>query len=183
MDDIAAKTRQKFIAKRALPSSAMRSQGEGTLGEVREYCQDLDLGTFEVTSERLFLVELDQATEDLSGRLCPKNWGAARKALNLFLRDVMYDACLPVHHKLEGSLLCWLELPLDSRSVRFIKSEGKAIAKQDGTCKLPLAPKGKFTIRDLVKPQSNQLQKYASVVASHKGYKRVELDEEAWGGK
>jgi hypothetical protein len=42
-----------------------------------------------------------------------KNWGAARKALNLVLRDILYNQYLQREYGF-NRIGKWLELPLDS---------------------------------------------------------------------
>ena len=66
------------------------------------------------TRRQRFQSRLNVATRRLKDRL-PKgarNWGAARKALNIFLRDVLYNHYLRSRHHLDR-LEEWLEVPLD----------------------------------------------------------------------
>lgn len=102
-------------AEAAVGPSALRNQGaSGVIRVVREYFKRLDLRTFSVSDERDFMQRLDAASDALRERF-PKgarNWGAARKALNLFLRDAFYGTFLSKHYHLE-KIEPWLEIPLD----------------------------------------------------------------------
>jgi hypothetical protein len=68
-----------------------------------------------------FSKELDRVTKRVQKQL-PKGakWGTARKALNIFLRDVLYNTYLAREFRF-GHLEHWLELPLDSYTVGHLK--------------------------------------------------------------
>jgi hypothetical protein len=107
---------QKRVAETAVGPSALRNQGnEGVVSQTREHLKTLDLATFVKPSERRFRAVLDRETEALRRSLPAraKHWGTARKALNLFLRDVLYHRYLCDHYRF-SRIEDWLEVPLDS---------------------------------------------------------------------
>ena len=53
-----------------------------------------------------------------------RSWGAARKALNIFLRDVLYNHYLRSHHGLDR-LEDWLEVPLDRDVAVALRAESE----------------------------------------------------------
>ncbi len=113
---------------------------------------------------------LDRQTEFLlddfpiSGR----PWGAARKAINLFLRDTLYNQYLCRRfgfHKLES----WLEVPLDSASARGLKlAAGRGV--------LPRWP----GLKHLGPAVSEEFQEFATGHARTIGLERVHLDMYLW---
>jgi hypothetical protein len=101
-----------------------------------------------------------------------ENWGAARKAINVFLENAFYDRFLTRKYKLER-LEDFLELPPDSNVMRGLKEDG---ADLDACKRLPRH----ISIRDL-KPKDNEaIQKCAKEVAKRKGIARIYLDLEYW---
>jgi hypothetical protein len=85
---------QKFTAVSAVGVSALRGQGAGVIGRIREKLGALDLSQFKSHKDAsVFSSWLDNVTEGLA-RDCRVKWGAARKALNLFLRDCLYSKYL-----------------------------------------------------------------------------------------
>jgi len=106
---------RKRVAESAVGASALRNQGsEGVVRRAREYLKTLDLASFVLPSEGEFRAALDRETEGLRKWLPAQaqHWGAARKALNLFLRDVLYHRYLCSHYRFE-EIEGWLEVPLD----------------------------------------------------------------------
>jgi hypothetical protein len=108
---------QRHVAQLAANGSSLRNQGApGVVAAARLFLADLDLGRFIAGDETTFAAALDRATEDLQ-RTFPegaRNWGAARKVLNLFLRDCLYHTYLAGAYGLRR-LRYWLEVPLDSQ--------------------------------------------------------------------
>jgi hypothetical protein len=82
---------QKRVAGIAINSSSLRRQGPaGTIPAARAFCAKLDLRRAPA-SENSFREWLDDKTQQLMIQLPVRaqgNWGAARKVLNIFLRDV-----------------------------------------------------------------------------------------------
>jgi hypothetical protein len=106
---------QARVAEGAIGPSAMRNQGNtGVVRRARQYLAVMNLSDFSSFTESLFQRALDKHTEQLRRRLPARarHWGTARKALNLFLRDVLYHRYLSKHYKFQR-VERWLELPLD----------------------------------------------------------------------
>src|SRR5712691_5811356 len=97
---------------------------KGTISAAREYLAGLDLTRFRASSEKEFRSSLNQATRRFLDYLPrgAKHWGAARKFLNIFLRNVVYNRFLCDHYRLLR-LEPWLELPLDSQVAKGLRGE------------------------------------------------------------
>lgn len=158
-------------AEAAVGPSALRNQGApGVIRVAREYFKRLDLRTFAVSNERDFVRKLDAACDDLRKRF-PKgarNWGAARKALNLFLRDALYNTFLSKHYHLE-KIESWLEVPLDQYVAKGLHGdyEGTDLPKWNG-------------IKRLSPEDSMAYQRAAKLVAQKKNIARIHLDLLYW---
>ncbi len=118
-----------------------------------------------------FLIELDSLTDQLS-RTFPgdgkANWGAARKALNIFLATCVRDHRFMTHHRLRH-ISKELELPLDRYAIEFLR-----MVAQDEESQAAI---GKFKqIKKLKKPESDAIQNIAASVAKSLGCLRHELD-------
>lgn len=168
------RTMQNRIAETAVGPSALRNQGApGVVGVARNFFKELDLGRFAVASERVFIQRLNAATANLCKRFPrgARNWGAARKALNLFLRDALYNTFLSKHYHL-GRLEAWLEIPLD-RDVAaglYSDSHGDRLPKWIGFKHL--------------KPEVSKIyQQAAKLVAKKQHIERVHLDLTYWRSK
>jgi len=140
------------------------------IGVARDYFKRLDLRMFAVASEKEFVQRLDTATENLRRRFPKeaKNWGAARKALNLFLRDTLYNTFLSKHYHLEKTEP-WLEIPLDQYVAAGLHRDyrGEDLPKWDG-------------IKRLTPENSVAFQRAAKLVAQEKGIARIHLDLFYW---
>lgn len=159
------------IAEAAVGPSALRNQGaSGVIRAAREYFKRLDLRTFAVSKERDFVRRLDAASDDLC-RKFPKgarHWGAARKAMNLFLRDALYNTFLSKHYHLEKTE-SWLEIPLDQYVAAGLHRDyhGTDLPRWDG-------------IKHLTPENSRAFQRAAKLVAQGKGMARIHLDLLYW---
>ncbi len=114
---------QVRVAEGAIGPSAMRNQGNRRVVHcARRYLAGVDLTSFVVHREAAFRRKLDWHTEHLRQRLPPraKHWGTARKALNLFLRDVLYHRYLCDAFRFDR-VEAWLEVPLDRYIARGIR--------------------------------------------------------------
>ncbi len=158
-------------AELAIGTSTLRNQGApGVVSAAREFLKELDLDLFRVRNRDSFHARLSAATRRLKGRL-PKrarNWGAARKALNIFLRDALYNHYLRSRHGLER-LEEWLEVPLDRDVATALRRETQGAS----------LPRWK-TIKRLTPKISRRYQAVAQVVARRKGTQRVHLDLYYW---
>ncbi len=108
---------QDRIAELAIGPSTLRNQGaKNVVGRARSFLKRIELKDFGKASRTAFYTRLDQDTLLLKRYFPPgaRNWGAARKAINIFLRDVLYNSYLSsVYHFVR--LEKWLEVPLESR--------------------------------------------------------------------
>jgi hypothetical protein len=132
--------------------------------------KDLDLDSFRAKTEEGFHVRLDAETTRLVKRL-PKgarNWGTARKALNIFLRDVLYNHYLRSRHRFD-ELERWLEVPLDRDVATSLRREREGV---------DLPRWG--TIKGLTPEVNRRFQIVARYVAQRSGMERVHLDLRYW---
>jgi hypothetical protein len=99
---------------------------QGTLDCIRRFLkQDVDLAAISKNPQK-FNQTLDALTEDLR-RAMPhdaRHWGVARKCLNLFFRDALYNFYLRRAYDVE-KVERYLEIPLDS----YV---GRALRREDG---------------------------------------------------
>lgn len=166
-----SRTIQAKVAVSAIGASALRGQGApGVVEAARRFLGNLDLRRFSVRSKKAFLSALDKTTTDLLGSFPPKarHWGAARKALNLFLRDSLYNYYLREQFKPERSE-AWFEVPLDS-------AVAKGLSKWDESHVLPRWPK----LVRLDKETNNSYQAFALECAIKRNWARVHLDAYLW---
>ncbi len=138
----------------------------------RTFLAELDPGRFTVRAPGQFQARLDAATEALRDRF-PKgarNWGAARKAVNLFLRDVLYNTYLAKAYRM-ARVRPWLEVPLDSYVARGLAADpsGKDLPKWPG-------------VKHLRPAESLLYQKVAASIARRLSIARVDLDLWYWRG-
>lgn len=161
----------KRIAVLTIGPSALRNQGAaGVLEKARAYLTRLDPARFVVSEERQFKARLNGHTRALR-RTLPKEarrWGAARKALNLFLRDVSYNFYLARAYRM-ARVRQWLEVPLDASVAKGLRSDPLG-------ANLPRWP----GIKDLRPSQSARYQRVAAAIAKEKGIARVDLDLWYW---
>lgn len=144
----------------------------GTIGRVRSFLQQIALEDFVVDDAGVFRKQLDSQTASLQDR-AGVAWGAARKFLNIFLRDALYNRWMCAEFDL-GQIEHWLELPLDSHTAKGLRQAAKdypEIAQQ-----LKLWP----GVVNLTPELSNQYQRVASGVAALKQLARVHLDILYW---
>jgi hypothetical protein len=152
------------------PSSARRMGPRGTIAAARAFLIGLKLEKYQVTSETQFRRILNRETRAFLKRLSEKarHWGAARKWLNIFLRDAAYNRFLFDHYRLR-KLERWLEVPLDSQVA-------KGLRKEKGGDRLPRWE----TVIGLTPEVSREYQEFAALVAKRKGTCRVHLDLKYW---
>jgi hypothetical protein len=122
-DDQFHQDMQQYIAVTTIGTSTLRKQGaSGVIEAAQKYLAVVDLSAFSAGNENDFLAALNAQTEQLRTALPAgaQNWGAARKALNLFLRDICYNRFLGEHHGLAAAE-DWMEIPLDGVVARELK--------------------------------------------------------------
>lgn len=95
------------------------------------------------------------------------NWGAARKAINIFIRDCLYNLYLNKAYKL-SKVERWMEIPLD-------KDVGMSLYEDYSD----YLPRWK-TIKTLDLETSDMYQECASLTASEERVSRVHLDLIYW---
>lgn len=160
---------QKRLAETAIGPSTLRNQGsKGVVQIARDFLRAIDLRDFLRRNSNQYQNVLDKHTEELR-RSFPRNaqnWGAARKALNIFLRDSFYNRYLYDEFSL-GRLEFWLELPLD-------KYVGEALLTYDRTL-----PRWR-SIKYLTPRDSSRYQQAASRWAGEKNMARIHLDIWLW---
>jgi hypothetical protein len=159
-------------ARVAIGPSTLRGAGNtGAVEVTRRFLEQLDLRHFGTSSDRRYMEQLDEATLRLKRRL-PKgarHWGLARKSLNIFLRDCLYNVYLSDGYRLARAEPL-LELPLDSIT-------GKRLSElADGAL-----PRWE-TIKGLKRDRSDEFQEFAAVYAAKNGIARVHLDAFWWAG-
>jgi hypothetical protein len=159
------------VAQTAVGPSALRNQGgPNVVQRARRFLGRIDLNTFNVRAEARFRAQLDESTTELQSYLPQgaRNWGTARKALNLFLRDVAYAHYLRERYSFER-LEPWLEVPLDSLTAAGISRsrQGQAVPRWPGVKHLTLAV-------------SDIYQAAAARIALAEGIHRVHLDLTWW---
>ena len=163
---------KKFTSVTAVTVQALRRQGPGTIEHIQEYLNGLDLfQTKSIQSQDEFIYWLDKQTQALMTK-CKIRWGAARKALNLFLRACLYDKYLSTNFGLDR-LETWLEIPLDQVIAGELRRDMKKI---DGRCSLP----SWCGVSNLKEEKSKQFQDYARKMAARNGLAPVHLDVNLW---
>jgi hypothetical protein len=143
---------------------------EGTLKCIRNFIKDLDLTAISKTDPSHYTTTLDEQTKVFQQVLPSeaRHWGIARKCLNLFFRDALYNFYLRKQYgliKFEG----YLEIPLDSRVGKRLRCE------PEGT-ELPRWR----TVKGLTHEDSNKFQDVAAAVAKRCRTRRVHLDLVYW---
>ena len=165
---------QHRVSELAVGSSALRNQGAKEVIKIsREYFDSLKLTSFVKQNEIDFQRRLNYATNRLVNKLPEgaKNWGTARKAINLFLRDVLYNSYLNKNYSFR-KIEKYLEVPLDSFVVKGIKKNSKKNS----------LPKWKG-IKYLNHNESKIFQSKASEIAKKKKFAKVHLDLIYWRPK
>jgi|ERR1035437_6696945 hypothetical protein len=112
---------QSRIAQASIGPSSLRNQGKSQVIKIcRDFCSEsMNLSKYTL---KTFKTQLDKDTRRLLKKLGMKEtqWGTARKALNLFLRDVFYNKYLSPAYKME-MLEPLLEIPLDNQIAEKIQ--------------------------------------------------------------
>jgi hypothetical protein len=139
-----SKSMQQYLAITTVGPSTLRNQGsKGVINAVQEYLAKNNLCDFNQINESEYLNILNKKTEELkeiiinivdenkghknkqlNGR---QHWGAARKSLNLFLREIFFNKLLG--HKIEIKEE-WMEIPLDSFIAKALNKASKKFYKK-----------------------------------------------------
>jgi hypothetical protein len=170
----------KRLAEITIGNSALRNQGApGFVSITRKYLYEKikPKDFFErLGDEKKYRKYLDRHTTALS-RLYPtdtENWGAARKSLNLFFRELVYNKFLAEQYSIPknfskcNKLLSHLEVPLDSHVAEaIIERSDKSLPKWEA-------------IKALKQFESDLYQEEANAIAAREGVARVHLDLVFW---
>lgn len=168
-DDFLETMRQR-TAVVAVGPSALRGQGKGVLQATQNALKTINLLNISRDNETDFNLWLDEQTNIVLAALpvVNKPWGAARKAVNLFLRDLLYNRYLCKKFRIQ-EIEQWLEIPLDSAVTKGLK-------RKAGRGKLPSWP----GLKNMNKDVSVKFQEYANILAKETGMNRVHLDIYLW---
>lgn len=165
---------QKRAANGAVGASTIRGMAPaGTAKAIKGYLLGVDIKNVRARSESGFAKKLDAVTDGLVEALPPgsKHWGMARKCVNIFLRNCLYNRYLCSHYKLE-QLEEWLEIPLDSHV-------GKGLIAHSEKGILPKWGK----VIALTREQSDLYQRAALDLAKKERVCRVHLDDWLYRGE
>lgn len=165
----------KQAASSAVGSSTLRGQGvKDIVQNARKSLMKIEIGKYSrVPTENHFLRLLDEDTKKIMKSFpsgARKNWGAARKVINIFLRNLTYNKYTSKACKLDY-IEKWLEVPLDSY-----------VAK--GLCNTQIGIEHKLPrwhgIKRLNEGNSKKYQVVASRIAEKKRINKVDLDICYW---
>lgn len=171
MNDEFLKNIQNFIANSFTISTIRKMASKGALKRIQQFLKEIDLANLSKSNPTQYLAALDDLTAKLLRALPEpdrKKWGLARKCLNLFFRDALYNFYLREAYDL-GKLEAELEIPLDSHV-------GKELRKRDRA--LP----GWKSVIGLTPDQSAKFQESALKIARRENTYRVHLDVVYWRG-
>lgn len=162
---------QRYVANIAISGSTLRNQGAArVIDTARKYLANLDLGVLKKIDNSKYPDQLDEWTVELTQELPneAKNWGTARKAINVFMVQAFLNKSLATEYEL-GKFADVLETPLDSQAT-------KELRKLAGRGKLP-----RWTgIKSLTPESSAKYQEFASELAKKENLSRAYLDMILW---
>jgi hypothetical protein len=165
-----ARAIQSWVARVAVGPSTIRGYPKGTVEVARRFLRELRLRRFSNDDATRFGKELDRVTLELLAALPrrARRWGLARKMLNLYLRDCVYNAHLRAEYRL-GRLEGYCELPLDSVTAMQLRrvTHGRNLPRWPG-------------VGALHPGVSAQYQAAATQVARARRVRRVHLDVFWW---
>ena len=158
-------------ARVAVGASATRGQGPGVVRAAREFFSKIKLAPFATSDRRLFARRLEAATRRLQGALPRRaaSWGIARKLLNIFVRDCLYNTYLTKAYQLAKAERV-MEIPLDSITATILREE------------MPELPRW-YGVKHLTPEVSFAYQTAAQLLAERRGVARVHLDADWWGAR
>ena len=161
---------QRTAGVAVVPSAVRGPESKGVLPASREFLAKMDLSSFGTDDRGKFNRVLNRQTRALTAALPARerHFGLARKVLNLFLRECLYNAYLRQAYGLERAET-FLELPLDSFTARGVRvrSPKASIPKWLG-------------VRGVTAEASKAYQTRAEELAAEEGFARVHLDLYYW---
>jgi len=164
---------QKFTGIQAVSVSTVRGLPEGSLGKIQAYLGRLRLGRLAGMDGADYARWLDAKTRDLQRKLRGRNkrWGLARKSMNLFMRQCLYNTYLSRRFRL-ARFQKQMEIPLDSRVAREFGKDARNTRRN--LTEWPSLNGLKYRV-------SREYQEHAEDLASRKGLPaRVFLDHYLW---
>ena len=162
---------QRKVAAASVGPSTVRGQcAPGLVSAAHAHLSGVDLRQFSLTRPSAFQKRLDAQTDALLHDFPrgAKSWGAARKCVNLFLRDCLYNTYLSERYGLARAEAL-LELPLDS----LVAGE---LRRLDSGGSLPRWP----GLKHLESRDSVEFQAFARGIAEQQEVARVHLDGFLW---
>ncbi len=156
---------QRHVAFAAVGPTTLRNMDIGKGGR-KIVCEMLSEIRIEGLAADNFESELNRWTDDLAAQINGR-WGPARKALNLFLRDLAYNVWIEREHKL-SRLHGLFEVPLDGIVMGKLRAFGPELQK--------------VWVKDLNRSLSDQYQAIAQSMAKKRGVARMHLDLALWNG-
>lgn len=165
------KLRRRLASTAIGPSTIRRLAPAGTIDSARAFLENIELAQFADTESEAFEALLDRITSQYQRNVPQLSWGAARKFLNIFLRDCLYNRWVCDDYNLTA-IERYLEVPLDRDVVEELQHRA-------GSETLP--PWNGVGL--LTEDDSKVFQQYARKVADAIEVLRVDLDIEYWRGE
>lgn len=170
---------RKRLSIISVGASALRNQGaSGIIKIAREYFYAIDIDEFinSLDNEDIYSNFLNKHTDILVLNFPEngKSWGGARKGLNLFLREIVYNKFFSDYYKLPtqynefNQKIKFLEVPLDKDVATGIFAES--------AMGLPKWA----SIKSLSPHISKVYQNAAQIIAQEENFARVNLDLRYW---
>jgi len=169
---------RKRVAEISVGASAIRNQGGSGLIKISRnfFYKKIDLRHFKKKlASKSYTAYLDDLTQELVNRFPKgaKSWGAARKGLNLYFREVAYnhylvnDLKISTNYQENLHMLKNLEVPLDNDVATGLIEKCEGLPKWD-------------SIKKLKKNDSKIFQEKAAEYAEGMNTIRVHLDLVFW---
>jgi hypothetical protein len=162
---------QNRTARVSVGASAARGKdNRGVVPVARRALRRTHLAGLGTNNPTRFRSALDRKTKRLIQTLPrpARRWGLARKILNIYLRDCLYNQYLSRAFHLDRAEFLY-EVPLDSITASGLK-------RAAGRGNLPRWP----GVRKLTAPVSEKFQQFALELAQRKEIARVHLDALYW---
>ncbi|MCA6097624.1 hypothetical protein [Bradyrhizobium australafricanum] len=165
-DKLVKSIRHHYAISAVGPSVARNMIRKGDIERIRTFLDRLSLGRF--SNPATFHRVLNRATASLARLLPQDRWGAARKFLNIYLRNVTYNYYLRRAyglHRIERLL----EIPMDSFAAKQLRKrrEGRELPRWKG-------------VIHLTREDSARYQEVAARVAERELIHRIHLDVLFW---
>jgi hypothetical protein len=162
---------QRYVVNIAITGPTLRNQGAEQVVEVaREFLSRLNLSALHDNVPEGYAKQLDRWTDALKKKLPrgAQNWGAARKAINVFMVQAFLNKHLAQEYGLHkfGQVL---ETPLDGQAARKLR-------RLAGRGRLPQWD----SIKRLTPAFSRRYQEFASELAAQHHIPRACLDMMLW---